>query len=129
MYSKEIGGIAWVDLTVKNATEVRDFYNSILGTTSEDLSMGEYSDYVLKSPQDDNSPFGVCHARGSNANIPPQWMVYFNVESLATSMAECEKKGGKILCPVREMGGSQMCVIQDPAGAVAALIEKKGQES
>jgi len=37
----------------------------------------------------------------------------------------CRKRGGKIVCSPRAMAGGRMAVIQDPAGAVAALFEPK----
>ena len=68
---------------------------------------------------------GVCHARGANADLPAQWMVYIVVETIDTSRKHCEELGGKLLTPVKDMGGQgRYCVIQDPAGAVAALWEK-----
>ena len=125
MYSTDIGGISWVDLTVSNAQEVRDFYSDVIDLEAEPLSMGDYDDYVMKSPHNEELQVGVCHARGVNAGLPPQWLVYFNVEDIEASVEACTKRGGKVIAPVREMDDFSMCVIQDPAGAVAALIAKK----
>ncbi len=122
MYAKEIGGVCWIDLTTGKADDLRDFYSSVVGFEVEPLPMGEYDDYVMKSPEDEGGAVGVCHARGTNAQIPPQWMVYFNVKNLTASVADCEKRGGKVVCPPRELGDSHMCVIEDPAGAVCALV-------
>ncbi len=122
MYAKEIGGICWIDLTTGKAEELRDFYSSVVGLEPQPLSMGDYDDYVMKSPENEEALVGVCHARGSNANLPPQWMIYFNVRDLASAVKECENRGGKVICPPREMGDSRMCVIEDPSGAVCALI-------
>ncbi len=124
MYSEEIGGICWIDLTTGIADELRDFYCSVVGFEVEACSMGDYDDYVMKSPGDVDAAVGVCHASGSNANLPPQWLIYFNVKDLPAAMKECEDRGGKIVCPPRDMDGSSMCVIQDPSGAVCALIAK-----
>ena len=125
MYSTEIGGISWVDLTVANASEVRDFYSAVIGLKPEPLSMGDYDDYVMKSPENEELAVGVCHAKGLNATLPPQWLIYFNVRDLDASIQVCEKQGGKVVSSPREMGDFRMCVIQDPAGAVAALVTKK----
>ncbi len=37
-----IGKIEWLDLTVDNATRVKDFYAKVVGWTSEGVSMGSY---------------------------------------------------------------------------------------
>ncbi len=84
--------------------------------------MGSYTDFNINLPGTEDTVAGICHARGSNANLPSQWLIYVRVKSVAESASECEKLGGKILDPPRRMGGSNFCVIQDPAGAVLALL-------
>ena len=66
---------------------------------------------------------GVCHARGGNAVLPPQWLIYITVADLDRSMAECERLGGRALTSIRSYGGGRYCVIEDPAGAVCALYQ------
>ncbi|PJA97553.1 MAG: glyoxalase, partial [Ignavibacteriales bacterium CG_4_9_14_3_um_filter_34_10] len=45
MEEKEnIGSIGWIDLTVNNAEEVRDFYSKVIGWKSENVPMGDYFD-------------------------------------------------------------------------------------
>lgn len=117
-----VGSIGWIDLTVPNADEVRDFYAQVTGWQPEPLDMGGYSDYNMTS-QDGTLRAGVCHARGGNASMPPQWMIYIVVEDLDASLARCAEMGGKVIVPARSMGEARYCVIQDPAGAVAALYQ------
>jgi uncharacterized protein len=115
------GAIAWTDLTVPDAEALRDFYSRVVGWTPQPLSMGEYSDYVMVS-SDGSGVAGVCHARGSNADLPPQWLVYIVVRDVNASAAECVALGGTIVAGPRPMGGGRFCVIRDPAGAVCALF-------
>lgn len=120
----EIGTINWADLTVPNADEVRDFYSAVVGWTPVALDMGGYSDYCMNVPESNRTVAGVCHARGSNANLPAQWLVYITVEDLDRSIEACVERGGKILSGPTGMGPQgRYCVIQDPAGAAAALFE------
>lgn len=116
------GTIGWTDLTVPNADEVRDFYAAVTGWKPQPLSMGDYSDYVMATPEG-TGVAGVCHARGSNAGLPAQWLIYITVEDVDESIRQCEQRGGKVIAGPREIGGyGRFCVIQDPAGAVAGLI-------
>lgn len=117
-----IGSIGWVDLTVEHADRVRDFYKQVVGWTVTDLDMGGYSDYCMNQPGDGKTAAGVCYAKGSNAGLPPVWLIYITVESLEKSKARAVELGGKIL---HESGGAgdRFCVIEDPAGAVAALFQ------
>jgi len=117
-----MGTIVWKDLTVPNAAEVRDFYREVVGWQSSEHDMGDYVDYGMLSPDGGESVAGICHARGSNAGIPPQWLIYISVADVEASARRCTELGGSVLDGPRTMGGNKFCVIQDPAGAVAALI-------
>ena len=67
---------------------------------------------------------GICHARGGNAGFPPVWLVYIIVADLDESVRRCLEHGGKLRLPVKSMGTQgRYCVIEDPAGAVAALFQ------
>jgi predicted enzyme related to lactoylglutathione lyase len=118
------GSIGWMDLTVPEAGKVKDFYREVVGWKASPLDMGGYDDYVMSTPGKDEPVSGVCHARGSNAGLPPVWLIYITVENLDRSVARVEQLGGKVRQPIRSLGGmGRMCVIEDPAGAVAALFE------
>lgn len=126
MSSPAIGSIGWIDLTVPNATDVRDFYAQVANWDASDISMGDYSDYCMLPSGSADPVAGICHARGENIDLPPQWLMYITVADVAESLAQCEQNGGTIVRPIREMGGAKMAVIRDPAGAVCALFQPEG---
>lgn len=122
----KIGTIGWTDLTVPDAGAVRDFYADVVGWTATGLSMGEYEDYCMIPPDSDAAAVGICHARGANANLPAQWLIYIYVEDLDRSMNAVNARGGKVIAGPRSAGEQgRYCIIQDPAGAHAALFEAK----
>ncbi|KAF0151999.1 MAG: Lactoylglutathione lyase-like protein [Ignavibacteria bacterium] len=122
--NNEPGVINWSDLTVPNAELVRDFYSHVVGWKFEFVSMGEYSDYVMLTPETKTPTAGICHALGTNSNLPTQWLLYINVANIDESIASCQKLGGKLLAKTKNYAGmGKYCVIQDPAGAVCALFE------
>lgn len=122
----EIGAITWFDLTVPNAEEVRDFYSKVVGWKPSPVSMGDYDDYNMNAPESDTAAAGICHARGGNAGLPPQWLIYITVANVDESAQRCVELGGKIISGPKDIGGyGRFCVIQDPAGAVAALFAPK----
>lgn len=125
MYSNKVGGVSWIDLTVKDASKVKDFYASIVGFEVESCSMGEYDDFVMKSPEDENAQLGICHAKSPNSDIPPQWMVYFNVSDVEASAKQTIALGGELVREKTDMGSYFMCIIKDPEGAMAALVSPK----
>ena len=117
-----IGKVEWMDLTVPDAGQLQKFYTSVVGWSSNDVDMGSYSDFNLNLPGTEDTIAGVCHSRSNNDNIPSQWLIYVRVESVADSAERCKKMGGEVLDGPRRMGGSNFCVIKDPAGAVMALL-------
>jgi uncharacterized protein len=122
-----LGSIISADLTAPNADYLRDFYREIMGWEVENMDMkderGEYVDYVMKDSEG-NWVGGVCHARGENLNIPPQWILYINVADIADTIEKCVGMGGKVIKESRnEEGVLQYAMIQDPAGAVLGLTK------
>lgn len=120
----EVGSVGWIDLTVEEAPRIRDFYRRVTGWRVENVSMGDYDDFSMLTPGSGEAKAGVCHARGGNAGLPAQWLIYIVVADLDDSMASCLDLGGKVVAGPKDMGGmGRYCVIEDPAGAVAALFE------
>lgn len=121
--NNDVGKIGWIDTTVDDASGLRDFYKTVVGWETEDVSMGEYSDYVMKMPASGDGVTGICHARGSNADLPKGWLIYIVVADVDVSAAEAKRSGGKILIEPRGLAGGRFCVIEDPSGAVAGLYQ------
>jgi predicted enzyme related to lactoylglutathione lyase len=119
----KIGAIGWRDLTVENAEEVRDFYQAVVGWETKTVSMGDYEDYYMTSPQTGDPIAGVCHARGGNADLPPQWLLYVIIADLDQSISKCKELGGEVIAGPKSMGDARYCVIRDPAGAVCGLYQ------
>jgi predicted enzyme related to lactoylglutathione lyase len=119
----EIGKIGWIDITVDDATGLKDFYAAVTGWKPNDVSMGEYSDFTMAMPGNDEPAAGICHARGDNAELPPQWLIYIIVADADKSAAVCVANGGKVLVGPKPLSGGKFCVIEDPSRAVAALYQ------
>jgi predicted enzyme related to lactoylglutathione lyase len=122
-----VGTVGWFDLTVPDATLVRDFYQAVVGWSATEVDMGGYADFMMNVPSTGTGVAGVCWKRGGNAALPSQWLIYISVADLAGSLAACEAGGGSVVLPPREMGSyGRYAVIRDPAGAVCALIQPPG---
>lgn len=118
------GTVGWIDLTVTDAAAIRDFYGAVAGWTAEPVDMGGYADFTMIPAGGGEPVAGICHARGGNAGLPAQWLMYIVVEDLEASLAEVRARGGAVVRDIREMGPmGRYAVLRDPAGAVAALFE------
>ena len=119
-----IGTIGWLDISVQDAPRLRDFYAEVIGWLPEDVSMGDHNDYNMTLPASGEPAAGVCHARGSNADLPPRWLVYIIVEDVDKSAESCVANGGTLVNEPRGLAGGRFCVIRDPVGAVLALYQE-----
>lgn len=122
-----IGRIAWLDLTVPDATKTREFYQQVIGWTPQDVEMedgeGTYFDYNMLA-EDGTPAAGICHARGAHADLPPVWLIYLPVGDLAESIRLVDEEGGKVLKAARDDDGNYTyVVIQDHVGVSLALIQ------
>lgn len=118
-----VGSVSWIDMTVDDADGLRDFYKAVVGWETDDVSMGDYADYVMKAPASGEGVAGVCHARGSNADLPGGWLIYITVADVEQSAAKASELGGKVIVAPRGLAGGRFCVIEDPGGAIAALYQ------
>ena len=121
-----VGCISWVDLTIPDASESREFYRRVIGWSVQDVGMedsGErYSDYNMIG-DDGNPAAGVCHARGVNVDLPPNWMIYLPVGDLTESIRRVQEEGGTIVNAPRGADGEYAyVVVEDPVGAYLALV-------
>jgi predicted enzyme related to lactoylglutathione lyase len=121
---KTKGAVTWMDLTVPDADSIRDFYADVVGWKIMDVSMGDYNDYCMMSPDDNVVRSGICHARGGNQGVPPSWIIYINVTDLDTCMDKVKKAGGEIVHGPKKMGDkARYCIMKDPAGAYCGLYD------
>jgi uncharacterized protein len=123
------GRIAWLDLTVADASATRDFYRQVVGWSAQEVAMEDegqrYADYAMLGG-DGNPAAGVCHARGVNLGLPPVWLIYLPVGDLAESLRRVEEEGGKVIRTMHgEEGHHVYAVIEDPVGVHLALVPGK----
>jgi predicted enzyme related to lactoylglutathione lyase len=121
-----MGRIAWLDLTVGDAPERRDFYREVIGWAVQELAMGpeddRYADYVMVAA-DGEGAAGVCHALGPNVGLPSVWLLYLPVGDLAVSLDRVTEEGGAVLrVSKNEDGAPVYAVVRDPVGAWFALV-------
>ena len=124
MENAKLGEIAWLDLTVDDASNIKDFYQQVIGWKVEPVSMGDYQDYSMIAESTGRAAAGVCHARGANADLPAMWLPYFLVSDVEKSAQVVVLNGGTLHTKIKEMGNDKFVVITDPAGAACALYQQ-----
>jgi uncharacterized protein len=121
-----VGRIAWLDLTVPDASAIQDFYRWVVECSVQRVDMADggerYTDYNLLG-NDGNPAARVCQAHGANVGLPPVWMIYLPVGDLAESLRRVQEEGGKVIKVMQGADGEcEYAAIQDPVGACLALI-------
>lgn len=121
-----VGHIAWLDLTVSNASATRDFYRQVVDWSVQDVEMEDgserYADYNMVGA-DGNPAAGVRHARGVSLGLPPIWMICLPVGDLAESVRRVREEGGRIINATRGNDGEYArAVVQDLVGAYLSLV-------
>lgn len=119
-----VGKIGWLDITVEDAPALRDFYAAVVGWQPDDVDMGDYSDFNMTMPATGEPAAGICHARGSNSDLPPQWLIYLIVADLDKSVDQCRRHGGTVVREPRGLAGGRFAIIADPVGATTALYQE-----
>lgn len=81
-----------------------------------------YSDFTMLGG-DGHPAAAIRHARGTNAGLPPVWIISVPVGDLAESLRRVPEEGGKVIqtTPAAN-GGCASAVIQDPVGAYLGLL-------
>src|SRR5256885_973895 len=64
----DVGRVGWLDITVPDASKLRDFYKRVVGWASAGVEMGGYEDYMM-APPNGEAVAGVCHSRGANVGM------------------------------------------------------------
>jgi predicted enzyme related to lactoylglutathione lyase len=124
-----VGRIAWLDLTVPDASAIRDFYRQVVGWSVQDVEMedsgGRYADFNMLG-EDGTPAAGICQARGVNVGLPPVWLIYLPVGDLAESLRRVREEGGKVIKVMQGGDGEYAsATVQDPVGAYFALLPGK----
>ena len=118
---KKHGHGNWHELHSTDPLAAQGFYAALFGwQPSTVMPMGPMGDYRL-----------FAHAGADIggmmplqcADVPPHWLVYFGVPSIAGAIRQIAALGGTLTHgPVEVPGGAFICMGQDPLGAHFALV-------
>ncbi len=107
-----VGTIAWTDLTVPHAEPIRDFYQEVVGWQTAPVQMKDYEDWCMIPAGATDPTAGICHAIGSNADVPPQWLIYVVVADVGCFGPQ--GRGPRRRCDRRTPRHGRRTVLRDP---------------
>lgn len=127
---RHVGKIVWHDLLTNTPAESRAFYTELFGWEFEspgiDLGFGDASSYMLIRHNGELIGGMVdTNALNKQDNIS-QWVTMMSVDNVQSAAAAIADSGGKVLTPPTELvTRGTLAIVEDPTGAVFALIQTK----
>ena len=114
---KTHGAFSWSELMTPDPGAAAGFYGQLFGWQSKASDMGT-GPYHVQSVGDSMVGGIMGMPPGAPVGMPPTWALYVTVNDVETTIALCEKLGGKVLVPPMDIPGvGRMAVIADPQGA------------
>lgn len=118
----EPGTFSWSELYTRDVPAAEEFYRKAFGWTTEDAGF-EGGKYTLFKVGDRAIAGAMDMTAMLPESIPPHWLVYFTVASTADSVAKVAELGGTVTHGPEDTPMGPFAVIQDPVGAVFAIIQ------
>jgi predicted enzyme related to lactoylglutathione lyase len=117
------GSMSWVELTTRDTEGSKAFYPAVLGWSTRDVPLDGATYTVWKI--DRKSVGGMMPMEGElwPADLPPHWMVYFEVEDCDVAAGTAEKAGGTVSVPPTDTPAGRFAVLADPYGAFFSIIK------
>jgi uncharacterized protein len=110
------GALAWADNATTDAEAAQGFYGDLFGWSYDEVS--EQPPYwVIKNG--DRSQGGMTVPP---EGVPANWFPYFAVEDVEAAVAKAEEAGGKPFMGPMDVPSGRFALIQDPQGAVFAVL-------
>jgi uncharacterized protein len=125
----EPGALAWTELSTRDTKAAAKFYMELLGWSAKVGGDGvnAYTEFTPKGasyPTAGMMDLAMLGERG--ANIPPNWMPYFQVTDVDATANKAKELGGNLYVPPSDIPNvGRFSVIADPQGAVFAIYKPK----
>jgi predicted enzyme related to lactoylglutathione lyase len=126
----------WFELVTPEPEKAMAFYRALLGWRIGDEggytfignSAGQFAGIVKLSGDWEDYAFmqALGRVRGGKLNVPPHWMVFFNVEDCDTFVDEAEALGAYVMSraePLHTVG--TFAVLRDPQGVYFSVLAKR----
>ncbi|SMO95183.1 VOC family protein [Paracoccus laeviglucosivorans] len=114
----------WFELSTARGAlaDAEGFYGKVLGWAVVDGGMEGFT-YHLAS-HDGEMIAGLMELLPQMEGIPPNWLIYFDVDDLDAAVAKIQTLGGKVHRDPAEIPGTgRFAIVADPQGAVLGLLE------
>jgi predicted enzyme related to lactoylglutathione lyase len=113
----EPGALSWCELATREPEAAGRFYSRLFGW--ELKATPGYSEFLRGGA----AVGGMYGLDASAADVPPNWMVYFQVSDCDAVSDRAQSLDGQELVPPKDIAGvGRFAVLQDPQGAAFSII-------
>lgn len=117
------GAFSWSELSTRDIAGAKDFYPKVFGWGVKDSPDGSYTEWQIEGR---SIAGGMQMTPDFPAQVPPYWLLYFNVSNAQESVDKATALGGKVVMGPMDSPQGPFAVLQDPVGAVFAVIAFQG---
>jgi len=118
----EDGSWGWNELNTRDIAASKEYYTQVFDWTTEEQDMGEMGTYTIWKGGTESRAGMLDFSSMAPAEAPPHWLIYFIVADADTAIEKVKAGGGSVINGPFDSGMGPMAVVQDPQGAVFALI-------
>ncbi len=124
------GAMTWNELATRDVAGAKAFYTAVFGWEFEPFG-GDNEYWLIKVAgkvgggvyADDQYNGGVMPMDENWPDeIPPHWMVYFNVDDTDAAVAKLEELGGSVSVPAFDTPAGRIAVVGDAQGGTFSFI-------
>lgn len=117
------GALTWNELTTRDPGRAKRFYRSVFGWGAQDNPDGEMTYTVFTLDGQPVAGMMPMSRDAASADLPPLWMVYFDVEDTDATSRQASNLGGQVAVAPTENAQGRFAVLNDPQGAVFSIIK------
>jgi predicted enzyme related to lactoylglutathione lyase len=126
----EHGSVVWNELATRNLEEASGFYSNLFGwTVTTGPVAGTDMEYSVATVGEAMASGLMTMGDNWPAEVPPHWVVYFEVDDCEASAAAAKDLGGTVVVPPMTVEGvGTFATIQDPTGATCSIMTSAPME-
>jgi predicted enzyme related to lactoylglutathione lyase len=115
----EPGALSWCELATRDPDAAGKFYSGLFEWGLKASTDAPYTEFLREA-----TAVGGMYALGPGAaDVPPNWMVYFQTSDCDAVAARAKSLQGEVLVEPKDIPGvGRFAVLQDPQGAAFSVI-------
>ncbi|MCZ7662556.1 MAG: VOC family protein [Thermoleophilia bacterium] len=113
----------WHELVTPDQQTSGEFFRQLFGWTSREVDAGPFGTYTVFQ-KDGQDVAGMMNPTPETPSKDPYWHSYLAVEDVDACAKQTSSHGGRVIVPPHEVPEfGRVCMVADPTGAVAHLVQ------